>query len=110
MIVLVEIGCGKCHKVCGWIDLKPSKLDGAIFICPECKVEFEKEYPVREASERPINRHLVSVRGDNIIIMRPPSILTKADALEFAAWIVALADDSEDGKDFDQALEKVQNI
>lgn len=43
------------------------------------------------------NKHLVGVQGDNILIMNPPrGPMSKADALQLAAWIVALADDTED--------------
>jgi hypothetical protein len=55
------------------------------------------------------NKHMVGVQGDNILIMNPPrGPMSKADALVFAAWIVTLADYSEDEKDFRNALEAVR--
>jgi hypothetical protein len=56
------------------------------------------------------NKHMVGVHGDNIVIMNPPRMpMSKADALIFAAWIVTLADYSEDEKDFRNALEAVRS-
>lgn len=45
------------------------------------------------------NRFLVGARGDSVIIMRRPNAeLSKEDALNLAAWLVALADP--DGEEF----------
>jgi len=53
------------------------------------------------------NDFMVSVRGEQILIMAgPPRILTKAEALRLAAWLVALADDAET---FPAVLAAVQN-
>lgn len=39
------------------------------------------------------NRYAVGVSGANIVILRPPrGSMSKSDALNLAAWIVALAD------------------
>lgn len=52
------------------------------------------------------NKHMVGVRGDDIVIMNPPRMpMSKTDALIFAAWIVTLADEDETG--FQKALEAV---
>jgi hypothetical protein len=49
-----------------------------------------------------------SETSPNIIIMNPPRVaMSKADALVFAAWIVTLADDYEDG--FEKALAAVRS-
>jgi len=43
------------------------------------------------------NKFLVGVGGDSIAITKPvPPIMSKADALNLAAWLVALADDKEE--------------
>ena len=53
------------------------------------------------------NRFFVGGHGDNIILMKPiPSKLNRSEALNLAAWLVALAD--EDGR-FARLLEAVQN-
>ncbi len=55
------------------------------------------------------NMNFVSVRNQNIcFLIPPPAEMSKEDALEFAAWIVALADDS-GGEKFNKTLEKVHN-
>lgn len=51
------------------------------------------------------NKYIVGAAGKDIVIMNPPSRLSKEDALMFAAWIVALADMS--GEQFEKALEAV---
>jgi hypothetical protein len=57
------------------------------------------------------NKHFVGLQGQNIVILNPPSRLSKDDALLFAAWIVALADYEHDGIDaFNEVLEAVQGI
>lgn len=43
------------------------------------------------------NRHLVGIQGDNIVVVLPPNRpLSKAEALTFAAHIVAMADDNDE--------------
>lgn len=59
-----------------------------------------------------VNKYRVAVNGDNIVILRPipqPQRLTKAEALELAAWLVALADDSERHSEFSGLLDIVVN-
>lgn len=52
------------------------------------------------------NKFLVGVAGDAIVVLRPSSQMTKAEALLHAAWLVALADDN---NEFSKILEAVQN-
>lgn len=55
------------------------------------------------------NKHFVGVRADGIVILMPPvKPMSKREALVFAAWIVALAD--EDGDEFDKTLKQVRNL
>lgn len=56
------------------------------------------------------NYQLVGVRGGNIVVMAPRSEMSKAEALLHAAWLVALADDSDDGSGFRAILEAIQSI
>ena len=43
-----------------------------------------------------LNRFLVSVNGaDNIVLLRWRQVISKSDALNLAAWLVALADDED---------------
>lgn len=54
------------------------------------------------------NVHLVGSCRYGIVIMNPPcEALTKAEALEFAAWIVALARSTDE--EFLAVLREVQN-
>lgn len=39
-----------------------------------------------------MNQFLVAVQGGWIVIMRPPNRLSADEALEFAAWLVAMAE------------------
>lgn len=58
------------------------------------------------------NKFFVGVMGDNIQMMKPvPQSITKADALNLAAWIVALADDScgEPDGTFDKLFKAICN-
>ncbi len=49
------------------------------------------------------NRFFVAIQGDRIRIMRPlPPVLTRDEALNLAAHLVAMADD---GEQFDAALQ-----
>lgn len=54
-----------------------------------------------------VNRQLVGVHGEQIVIMNPRLRMTKAEALVHAAFLVALAGD-EYGS-FQKILEQVQN-
>lgn len=38
------------------------------------------------------NQQGVGVHGDALVILNPPTRLTKQEALNFAAWLVELAD------------------
>ncbi len=38
------------------------------------------------------NKYLVGVRGDVVVMLRPPRELTRSDAVLLAAYLVALAD------------------
>lgn len=56
------------------------------------------------------NKYMVGVKGSDVVILNPPRVLTPADALLLAAWLVALAApqaDTEHG--FSDVLEAVQN-
>ncbi len=54
------------------------------------------------------NTHLVGVRGDEILVMLPPTRpMSRAEALRFAAWLVALADFDDD--QFPRILDAVRN-
>lgn len=52
------------------------------------------------------NDFAVSTMGEKIIIMRLNAVLTKAEALRMAAWLVSLADDK---NQFNEVLDAVQN-
>lgn len=53
------------------------------------------------------NRFRVGVSGAHIVMLRPPrGSITKEDAINLAAWLVALADD---GDKFRATLEAVEN-
>lgn len=56
------------------------------------------------------NSQLIGMRGDNLIVMMPQREMTKEAALRHAAWIVALADRSEDHREFLAVLEAIKNI
>lgn len=52
------------------------------------------------------NKYMVSSRNSQVAFIRGiPATMTKDDALLFAAWIVAIADD---GEKFGKILEEVQ--
>ena len=55
------------------------------------------------------NHHVVGVQGEYVVIFVPPRRLLKKDALAFAAWIVAMADQSLDHADFREILRRVEN-
>ncbi len=53
------------------------------------------------------NKYMVGVSGAQIVMLRPPrGTITKSDALNLAAWLVALSDDNDK---FPAILEAVQN-
>ncbi len=53
----------------------------------------------------PPNKHAVGARGADIVILIPPTRLSRDDALAFAAWIVAIADPA--GDDFAKKLAEI---
>ncbi len=54
------------------------------------------------------NKFMVGLQGDHLAVLRPPlGLITKADALNLAAYLVMLAEDSP-GR-FKAVLEAVQN-
>jgi hypothetical protein len=55
------------------------------------------------------NAQLVGVHGPNIVILNPKHRMTKDEALRHAAWLVALADESDGNADFKRVLEAVMN-
>lgn len=52
------------------------------------------------------NKFFVGVQGDNIVILRPCQQMSKADAINLAAWLVCLADTNDS---FGLVIEKVQS-
>ena len=55
-----------------------------------------------------MNRFLVTLHGDNVVMMSPPrGPFSKADALLLAAWIVALAAAERD--EFEAVLDAVES-
>jgi len=54
------------------------------------------------------NKFLVSRQGDYTVILNPPRRMLDEDALEFAAWIVALLPPQIQDK-FPEILNEVQN-
>lgn len=54
------------------------------------------------------NKQMVGAIADDIMILNPQRRMTKTEALLHAAWIVALADNSDDCADFKRVLEAVQ--
>lgn len=55
------------------------------------------------------NAQMVGVSAGKIVVMMPKREMTKAEAILHAAWLVALADESDDQADFKRVLEAVQN-
>lgn len=53
------------------------------------------------------NRQRVAVSGDYIIVNEPKTKMTKREALEHAAWLVAMADDNDE---FDDLLYSVMSL
>lgn len=56
-----------------------------------------------------INDCMVSIRGDDIIVIFPRSRMSHEVALRMAAWIVALADESPEHQQFRDVLNAVEN-
>lgn len=55
-----------------------------------------------------LNKYLVAVRGDNIVVLNPSmKEMTRNEALVFAAWLVVIAEDSH--HKFSNALSAVKN-
>lgn len=57
-------------------------------------------------AEAPENKFFVSVHSDKIIILGDCRVMPREDALNLAAWIVAVADRGE----FAELLKAVRNI
>ena len=55
---------------------------------------------------RPSNHFLVGANGDRVSVVRPTGVMSKDEALNLAAWIVALADPL--GDKFPALLEAVK--
>lgn len=53
------------------------------------------------------NRQLAGVQGQHVVVLAPRTVMSKKDALVHAAWLVALADESEGHSEFLQALNAV---
>ena len=49
---------------------------------------------------------MVAVKGDQIVLLRPMAVLTKEQALQLAAWLVALSDKEDE---FPALLDAVLN-
>lgn len=55
-----------------------------------------------------MNDHLIGVQGGLITVMIPPTRMAKEEALRFAAWLVAIADDSPNHEQFNAVLAAVE--
>ncbi len=56
------------------------------------------------------NIHAVGALGDNVVVLVPPKRpMTKTEALEFAAYVVAIAEDPAEDDKFPAVLEAVRN-
>lgn len=53
------------------------------------------------------NRQAVGAAGPNIVVLMPRSVMTRAEALTHAAFIVAIAEENEG--EFARVLEAVRN-
>lgn len=60
-------------------------------------------------AEETFNMFFVSARGDQILIMNPANVLTKPQALNLAAWLVAMADQTMDHEDFLKVLNAIES-
>lgn len=57
-----------------------------------------------------VNRHMVAGRAGRVLIMAPPvASILPADAVELAAWLVAVATVLDPSVDFDAALREVMS-
>lgn len=54
------------------------------------------------------NSQLVAVIGDDIVIHVPRRRMSKAEAIVHAAWIIAMADESEGHTEFKRILDEVE--
>lgn len=57
----------------------------------------------------PFNRQFVGRRGDTVTVAAPQAVMTRREALEQAAWLVAVAQGSDDSE-FQRILDWVRNI
>jgi hypothetical protein len=53
------------------------------------------------------NHQMVAMQGDKVRVQSPLAMMTKEQALIHAAWIVAIADRSEDYTEFREILKRV---
>lgn len=56
-----------------------------------------------------LNRHMVGINGQGIVVLLPPrssQVLTRQEALEFAAWLVVLADPL--GEEFPKMIDEAR--
>lgn len=53
-----------------------------------------------------LNRFLVTSNSGQVIVMRPPTRMTRAEALNLAAWLVAMADSC--GPPFEPTFDEVR--
>lgn len=53
------------------------------------------------------NTQVVGANGSDVVVMMPKPRMTKTEALIQAAWLVAIADQSENFEDFRAILRKV---
>ena len=54
------------------------------------------------------NRQMVAMLGEDVVVLAPAKKMTRAEALQHAAWIVALADMSENHGVFQDVLRAVE--
>lgn len=52
----------------------------------------------------------IGVMGDDIVVLMPARKMSKQDALRHAAWIVAIADRSENHAEFLALVEAIESI
>ena len=56
-----------------------------------------------------MNKFFVGIQGDNVAVLNPPrGLLSKDDAIIFAAWLVTMAGDY-DGERFNAAFDAVKS-
>jgi hypothetical protein len=59
----------------------------------------------------PANRCFVALRGDTVVVMKPKTELTPQEAVEFAAWLVSIAQAPLQGRareQFEKAFDAVE--